>query len=124
MEWLAIDVEALSGRGKCEDCIKLYWQPYYDKYDSAIKNRDDVKVYSKNYQGSIDYKAGSQKDVIETKYFKDKDDAMKMLKVTAHYLDCDIVYDLNWSHKKRSAKKNSNYIYKIWSVAGIPACSN
>lgn len=100
--------------GKCYD-IKI--KPVVDKIQDALSNFQKVELFSENYKGEVAV-PGSQKQMIQTVYFKDRDDTDKSLKLIASFIKCDLVYKVHYDKKK---ERKGNYDFTTWSATGVPA---
>ena len=84
---------------------------------SMMKDGKEVRYYSKNYQGRIKYKNGTEIDLI-TDYFKDKNLAKEAIKALASYYNRDIVMHCALESEQRY---DWNYIYSVWRCVGTAA---
>ncbi len=110
----------------CESCFKEKVQPNVDKIEYAKYNQDKVEIYSENYRGKVAI-PGTEKGRITTGYYRDRGDAEVILKRTAAFLECDIVFDTRMRRKTGSEDSdngNGTYRFSLWSLSGIPAKSN
>jgi hypothetical protein len=110
----------------CKICWQRNGQPICDSYNSAINIYDKVMIFSATYRGQIPIIKGSTQENIRTPYFRNKTDAETIMKVTAAFLGCDLVYNVFWSKETDSETSDSGkgtYYYSVWSVRGIPAKS-
>lgn len=110
------------GEWICKNCWKDWKLSRFKKrYNQAIKDSEDINVYTKNYRGNINRFNWSNDDYIETDYFKTKEDAEMSLRIMAAYYDYDAVVKMELIKEKR---KRSNYIYSIWYAIGYGANLN
>jgi hypothetical protein len=122
-EWLTF--KPIEYNRLCNTCGKKILNPVIEKYNNALSNRDIVQTFPSTYKGKIKTLESDAPDFIETNYCNDRNEAENMLKITAAYYGCDVVYDIKWDKHTGSQptgkKGKGTYYYSQWSAIGIPA---
>jgi len=119
-EYLATELINLRYKELCNECYKKEFEKvksFNEKHKQAMQDKEYVDVYPIRYKNPP-YLSGTEKTIIETDYYKDRDDAEISLRVSAAFLDCNIVFACEFISKKN---RDGNYIYKTWQARGIPA---
>lgn len=118
LKYLAFDLIEPAGRC-CNNChSETNWTAINQKYEYCLDNYEQVKTYSINYEGNVPKAAGSEKNIIITDFFKDRSDAEKSLKVSAAYIECDLVTEKSFEKGK---SQDGNYVHSVWRAIGTPA---
>jgi hypothetical protein len=100
----------------CPKCLEEK-NKQYSNYDNALRSCHNVETISVNYKGYIKIIKGSEKDRIVTTFWKDKNDALISLKVSAAFINCNLIYDVRYETKEDS---EGNYKFNRFSYSGIP----
>lgn len=104
-------------------CIKCYKEkvaPIEEKYEKSKSKSDSIEVFSSNYKGDVPYKKNAKRKEITSSFRRDRDDALKELRVTADYLGYDLIYDRKWDKKTESKPSNTGdgtYKYSVWAAS-------
>ena len=86
-----------------------------DDFDKLIYN-GDVKTYPITYQGKIPVDHNCDSTIETSFWYRDKEDALKELKLRAQIRRCNCVYDIDYEYVTDS---DDNYYYKVWRAKGI-----
>jgi len=106
-----------SAKNICSKCLKEL-EERCSNYKNALNNESNVKIYPHTYEGPIPTVKGSEKEKITTKYWKDRDDALKSLKVSASYINCNLLFMVKQDKVQDS---EGNYIFHRYRYSGFPA---
>ena len=131
----------------CDDCLQkpsFYWLTYnpveimdycprcwsteiaelVKKYNEALTDSNNIESFSHRYKGKIGLDSKKEQKNLKSEWFKDKDDAEKQLKITASFLDLDIIYNFKVEHRtdnEDSDNGKGTYYYKVFSASGTAA---
>ncbi|WP_277012093.1 hypothetical protein [Capnocytophaga granulosa] len=106
----------------CPNCYNLYIGDY-EKMENAINNNEDVRYFSKNYLGKINFVG--ETFTLETKFHEDRDDAMEELRIFAKFYGCNCIIKGEFYWEEREDEKENErgrvykYRYKVWACSGI-----
>lgn len=106
-----------SFKSLCPKCFKEKTNQYAN-YDNALRVYKDIEAISINYKGPLKIIKGSEKEKLVTLFWKDKDDALMSLKISAAFINCNILY--NVKHEKEQDSEG-NYKFNKFQYSGIPA---
>jgi hypothetical protein len=98
----------------CADKLNEQNKQYQDLYN----NHKNVETFPETYKGKIPFVEGSQKAIISSNWFKEKEDTLIMLQISALKTECNIVFNIKYENKSHH---EGNYYYKVWKATGIPA---
>lgn len=84
-----------------------------EKLKSAIDLSVNVEVFSKNFRGKAP--PAKLKQLIETQFHADRDDAERELRIRAAHLGALVVRDVDFLREK---KQDGNYVYSVWKASG------
>lgn len=101
----------------CPKCLKEKTNQY-SNYDNAKRVFNDIETISINYKGPLKIIKGSEKEKIVTLFWKDKDDALMSLKISAAFINCNTLYNVKYETELDS---EGNFIFKRYQYSGIPA---
>lgn len=90
----------------------------YANYPNALKLSNDVETISSNYKGTPKIIQGSEKERLVTIFWKEKDDAIRSLKTSAAFINCNLIYEVKFEKKQAS---EGNYTFNKYQYSGIPA---
>lgn len=107
-------------KGKvCEECYDSIYREGIEKYDVALEDARNVKVYFKEFQGEVGYSEEVKK--VSTECYDSKDEVIQSLKTMASYINCDVVFDVEFSTEVINDGPSKRVMYK---GKGILAKSN
>jgi hypothetical protein len=78
----------------CNKCWNEIVTPVEDRYEHVCQFYNKVEIFPETYRGKIPIIVGSQREPFITGWFKEKEDAQKMLKATSLYNDYDNAVDI------------------------------
>ena len=78
MEWLAWNPFGDKVDRICNKCWGEIVLPVKKHYEEILRSYNKVDTFPKTYRGKIPIVAGSQKDLITTNWFQEKENALKM----------------------------------------------
>lgn len=103
----------------CKICWRDKVKPIVSHYEEALQNYIMIELVSDNYRGN---KSKIDKDAIllESQWFRDRNEAEKSLKVTAKFLDRNLVNRVTYSKETRSkgTEGEGTYYYTVWKAEG------
>lgn len=91
--------------------------------ENAINNNEDIRYFSKNYLGKINFVG--ETFTIETKFHEDRDDAMEELRIFAKFYGCNCIIKGEFYWEEREDEKENErgriykYRYKVRACSGI-----
>ncbi|MEF9934769.1 MAG: hypothetical protein RR539_10240 [Clostridium sp.] len=104
-----------ASRGEvCEDCFDCIYGPAIDAYNGALDASSGVKIYFKDFQGEVDYVEEVKK--VSTECFESKDEALYAIKTMAAYLECDIVFDVEFFSEVINEQSGKRVMYKVKGI--------
>lgn len=87
-----------------------------NEYASLMLRAQQVEVFSKNYRGRIPVDQQGPCDMLESTWYRRRDEAELEVKVAAARRDVDIIYDLSFSQR---TNQDGNYLFTEWMCAGV-----
>ncbi len=106
----------------CKYCYREKINPIKEKYKKSKRESGGIEIFSSKYEGKIPYESGAGRKKISSSFRRDRDEALKELRVTADYLGYDLIYDRKWDKKTKSEPSNTGdgtYKYSVWSASAI-----
>jgi len=106
----------------CESCFNEKVTPVLLKYRNAVKKSKHVELFPFTYKGKL--KISSNSKTIYTDWYENKQETEEELKVSAAFMDCNVVYDIEWSKdtdSEPSENGRGTYYYTIWQAKGVLA---
>jgi|GEM_PF-2993698 len=106
----------------CLNCYNVYLEDL-KKMKNAINNNEDIRYFSKNYLGKINFIGETFE--IRTNFYEDRDEAMEVLRIFAKFYGCNSIiegefYWEEWEDEKENEKgRVYKYRYKVWAYSGI-----
>ena len=94
----------------CESC-------FYQKYkiiDEKLSVAESIRTYPSTYKGQINIDE-STSDIINTGYYRDRDNALFKLKCYAVLFSKDVITEIEYTSRTES---DGNYKYKTWMCEG------
>ncbi|KMT22868.1 hypothetical protein [Clostridium cylindrosporum] len=98
----------------CPECFDSVYKTEIEAYERAIEGANKVKVYFKDFQGEIDYSQEVKK--VSTECYENKEEAIYSIKTMAAYLDCDIIFDLEFATEIINDGKAKKVMYKAKGI--------
>ncbi|MEG0370951.1 MAG: hypothetical protein RR645_01500 [Clostridium sp.] len=98
----------------CPDCYDSIYAPNIKSYERALEVAESVKVYFKDFQGEVNYSEEIKK--ISTECFDNKEEALYSLKTMAAYLECNLVFDVEFSTEVINNDRIKRVMYKVKGI--------
>ena len=117
MAYLSADVLEprfnVSGR-VCPECYENIYKDAIGEYERALELSVGVRLYFKDFKGNVEYSEEIKK--ISTEYYENKEDAIQSLKTMANYLDCDVVFDVEFESEVINSDGFKKVMYKAKGI--------
>ena len=98
----------------CPECYENIYKDAIVEYEKALELSIGVKLYFKDFKGKVEYSEEFKK--ISTEYYENKEDVIQSLKTMAYYLDCDIVFDVEFESEVINSDGFKKVMYKAKGI--------
>lgn len=99
----------------CPNCYDSIYREGIEAYERALELADDVRVYFKDFEGSINYSEEVRK--VSTECYENKEEALQSLKTMAAYSECDVVFDVEFKTEViNNGDGNKSVMYKAKGI--------
>lgn len=98
----------------CPDCYENIYKEAIKEYEDALELSVGVKLYFKDFKGTIDYSEEIRK--ISTECYENKEDAIQSLKTMANYLGCNVVFDVEFKSEIINSDGFKKVMYKAKGI--------
>lgn len=103
----------------CIDCWNKQIREFDNKYLDSLERYKTVESFPKTYRGKIPINRNIPPDTIKSDYFRNRDDSLDQLKITALMHGYDVMYNVEWIKKTESESSESGkgtYYYSVWKA--------
>jgi hypothetical protein len=110
------------GADVCSTCFDEEMSPLREKMYVARTRAPRIDTWPAFYKGTIPVDKARPHQQIASRHFREKPMALDALRVTAAFLDCDLVYDVRYEKEMRTEPDESGQglkPYPAWRATGI-----
>jgi hypothetical protein len=104
-----------AGTNICVTCFQEAIPAGEEKMAAARTGAGRIDTWPATYTGQIPVDTGKPVHPIESRYFREKQLALNALRVTAAFLECDLVYEVRYEKEMRSEPDET---YPVWRALG------
>lgn len=111
----------INGTRLCKVCWSSMALPVKSSYDQALSQKFGVEIFEADNPDKPELSGNSPGKELISDFFKTQEEAEDSLKITAAFLECNVIYDLHW---EKQARKSGNGYQTVWrgkALAGILA---
>lgn len=102
----------------CKNCWNKRIKTFDKKYIDACRKYETVESFPKTYKGKIPINKNIPPVTIKSDYFRNRDDSLSQLKITALMHGYNVIYKVEWikETESESGSGNGTYYYSVWKA--------